>query len=122
MAVRLEAFIVFQWLPAIASKNRNSPRLKTASYLIAGSLITLAILDVITTNLGLAAGAVEANKIIRWFQKNLGEWWFIPRLVAQLVPAFMIIWYPHRAVLIVITPVIPILAYVVWNNAKLAGL
>lgn len=113
---------MFQWLPVIALQNRNSPRLKAASYMIAGILITLAILDVITTNLGLAAGAVEANKLIRWFQKNLGDWWFVPRLLAQLIPAIMIIWYPHRAVLIVITPVIPLLGYVVWNNAKLAGL
>ncbi len=113
---------MFQWLPAIASQNRNSPRLKAASYLIAGILISLAILDVITTNLGLAAGAVEANKLIRWFQKNMGDWWFVPRLIAQLIPAIMIIWYPHRAVLLVVAPVIPILGLVVWNNAKLAGL
>ncbi len=113
---------MFEWLPAIASKNRNSPRLKAASYFIAAILIVLAILDVITTNLGLAAGAVEINKLMRWFQKNLGDWWFVPRLLGQLIPAVMIIWYPHRAVLMVVTPVIPILAFVVWNNAKIAGL
>ena len=113
---------MFEWLPPIASQNRNSPRLKAASYFIAASLISLAVLDVITTNLGLAAGAVEANKLMRWFQKNLGDWWFVPRLLAQLIPAIMIIWYPHRAVLVVIAPVIPILAFVVWNNARLAGL
>lgn len=112
---------MFKWLPAIAAQNRNSPRLMAASYTIAACLITLAVLDVITTNLGLAAGAVEANRIIRWFQTNLGDWWFIPRLIGQLVPAIMILWYPHRAVLIMITPVIPLLAFYVWNNAKIAG-
>ncbi len=113
---------MFKWLPAIAAKNRNSPRLMAASYFIATCLIVLTILDIITTNLGLAAGAVEANKIIRWFQENLGDWWFIPRLIAQIIPAMMIVWYPHRAVLLVTTPVIPILAFYVWNNARLAGL
>ncbi len=114
--------MLFKWLPAIAMKNRNSPRLMAASYTIATCLMVLAVADVITTNLGLAAGAVEANDIMRWFQKKLGDWWFLPRLIGQLVPAVMILWYPHRAVLVVITPVIPVLGYFVWNNARLAGL
>jgi hypothetical protein len=113
---------VFQWLPAIASENRNSPRLRLASFFIASCLLALTVLDIMTTNLGLAAGAIEGNKIMRWFQDNMGQWWYLPRLIGQLIPAIMIVWYPHRYVLIIITPVIPILAYFVWNNARLAGL
>lgn len=110
---------MFKWLPGIAARNRNSPRLMAAAYCIATCLIVLSILDIVTTNLGLDVGAMEANWIMRWFQKHLGDWWFLPRLIGQIVPAMMIIWYPHRAVLVVMTPVIPILGYFVWNNASI---
>lgn len=112
---------MFKWLPGIAAKNRNSPRLMASAYCIATCLIALSVFDVITTNLGLAVGAVEANKLMRWFQAQLGDWWFLPRLIGQIIPAMMIVWYPHRGVLLVITPVIPILAYFVWNNARIIG-
>ncbi|TQV80403.1 DUF5658 family protein [Denitrobaculum tricleocarpae] len=113
---------MFKWLPGIAAKNRNSPRLMAASYFIATCLITLAVLDIVTTNLGLAVGAYEANRIIRWFQSTMGDWWFLPRLIGQLIPAMMIVWYPHRLVLLVISPVVPILGFYVWNNARIVGM
>ncbi len=113
---------MFKWLPGIAAQNRNSPRLMAASYTISACLIVLAVMDVITTNLGLAVGAVEANQLMRWFQAKLGDWWFVPRLIGQIIPIMMIIWYPHRGVLLVITFVIPILGFYVWNNARIVGM
>lgn len=113
--------MLFHWLPPIAARNRNSPRLRYASYVMAATLVLLSILDIISTNMGLSAGAVEANRIMRWVQYQLGDWWFIVRLVAQMIPALMIIWYPHRLVLLVVAPVIPLVAFVVFNNLRLAG-
>ncbi len=111
---------LFSWLPEVAARNRKSPRLARAAHVVGGVLFALALLDVFSTNLGLAAGAVETNRLIRWLQAQFGMWWFLPKLALQMIPVAMILWYPHRWVLVIVTPVVPLTAYFVWNNLALA--
>ncbi len=111
---------LFAWLPRVAAQNRQSPRLKKAAHVVAGILFALALMDVFSTNLGLANGAVEANKLIGWLQGTFGMWWFIPKLMLAMIPVAMILWYPHRRVLLIVSPVIPLTAFVVWNNFQIA--
>lgn len=111
---------MFAWLPHVAAKHRNSPRLTKAAHVVAGILFALALMDVFSTNLGLANGAYETNKLIGWLQANFGMWWFVPKLLVHMIPVAMILWYPHRRVLMIVTPVVPLTAYFVWNNFQLA--
>lgn len=46
---------------------------------------------------------------------KLGQW-IITKLLLQLLASFMIIWFPHRIVLMMFTPVVVINGLVVINN------
>jgi hypothetical protein len=111
---------LFEWLPHVAAKHRSSPRLTKAAHIVAGILFALALMDVFSTNLGLANGAFETNHLIGWLQDTFGMWWFVPKLIIHLIPVAMILWYPHRWVLMIVSPVIPYTAFIVWNNLHIA--
>ncbi len=88
---------------------------------VAIALIAVAILDVVSTNAGLHAGAVEANPLMAFAQTEFGAMWFAPKMAMTLVAAAIVLWKPARAVLSCVGAVAVFNAVVVLNNFSLAG-
>ena len=90
--------------------------------LIAVAVIVVALLDVVSTNAGLLAGAVEMNPIMAMTQAALGTWWFVPKLVLQLVTVVIVVIHPVRPVFACVGGVAIVNGIVVANNFALAGM
>jgi len=76
----------------------------------------------VSTNAGLAAGAVEANPLMAAAQESLGAWWAAPKVALQLLTATIVLAHPSRAVFICVGAVTSVNAAVVINNLALAGI
>lgn len=88
---------------------------------LALTALCLGVLDVISSSAVLAAGnGFEVNPIHRWAQASLGQWWFMPKMLFHGVVGAMVIWYPARAVMLMVSPVLLLTAFAVWNNFSLA--
>ncbi len=57
----------------------------TRKFTLIASMAALQILDVATTNLALANGAVEANPLAALAMVHLGAWWMVPKLMVGAV-------------------------------------
>ena len=58
---------------------------------VVGSLIVvLGILDVISTNLVIAAGGKEMNPIVRWTMDHLETWWHMPKILIHVVAGLLV--------------------------------
>ncbi len=110
-----------RWRHAAAASRRNG-RLRVAGYVIAGALILVGLLDVISTNLGLAQGGVEINPLVRLIQDGLGAWWFAPKMSLHFITAAMVLWFPRVDVLLAVAAVASLVALVTWHNFVIAGL
>ena len=84
-------------------------------------MIVVGILDVVSTNAGLLAGAVEVNPLMALAQSSLGAWWVAPKIGLQLVAAAIVIFRPARMVFACVGTVVLCNAVVVLNNFALAG-
>ncbi len=91
------------------------------AFLLALSVITVSILDVISTNAGLQAGAVEVNPLFAALQTSMGEWWVVPKIGLQLITAAIVLLQPSRTVFACVGAVVTLNAIVVYNNFGLAG-
>lgn len=105
-----------------AADSRQDDRQRITGYLLATLMIVLGSLDVMSTNLGLAAGAVELNPIVRWVQATLGDWWSVPKMLLHAITAAMVLWCPRPAVLCCVGVVSVIIATVVWSNFQIGGM
>lgn len=89
--------------------------------LVALAVVLIGILDVVSTNAGLLAGAVEANPLMALAQEVFGWWWFAPKLALQFVTVAILLMHPVRAVLSCVSAVIVFNTFVVLNNFAIAG-
>jgi hypothetical protein len=89
--------------------------------LFAVAILMVGILDVISTNAGLLAGAVEANPLMAMTQDVLGWWWFAPKLALQGIAVAIVLMHPVRAVYLCVGAVVAFNAFIVLNNFSLAG-
>jgi len=48
-------------------------------------IVGLGILDVISTNLVLAAGGTELNPVVAWIMKGLDSWWPVPKMALHIL-------------------------------------
>ncbi len=69
----------------IALRSRASERLRRWGGVLAGVIVIIGGLDVVSTNVALAAGQIEANPLVRWLQADMGTWWSLPKM-AELYP------------------------------------
>lgn len=90
--------------------------------LIAVAVIVVALLDVVSTNAGLLAGAVEVNPLMALTQAVFGSWWFAPKLALQLVAVAIVVLRPVRPVFVCVGGAAAVNAVVVVNNFALAGM
>ena len=88
---------------------------------VALSVIIVGTLDVISTNAGLLAGAVEANPLMAAMQDTFGRWWFVPKMAMQFITVAIVLMHPVRAGCVCVSAVIALNAYVVLNKFSLSG-
>jgi hypothetical protein len=85
------------------------------------AIVIVGGLDLISTNVALAAGQLEGNPLLRSIQLDLGLWWSLPKMAFHLVLAYLVLWIPSKRMLA--TGAVVSMAYVllVANNLHLAG-
>jgi hypothetical protein len=89
--------------------------------IVAFAVIVVGILDAVSTNAGLLAGAVEVNPLMAYAQETLGSWWVLPKIGLQLFVAALVLMRPARMVFACVGAVVAFNAIVVLNNLALAG-
>jgi len=77
--------------------------------------------DVISTNLGLAAGAVELNPVLAWFQAKMSFWWFLPKMALHGVLVAIVLWNPRPMVMMVIITIILVNSAIILQNLAFAA-
>ena len=105
----------------IACNSRNNHRLRHWGRILALAIVIVGGLDLISTNVALAAGQLEGNPLLRSIQLDLGLWWSLPKMAFHLVLAYLVLWIPSKRMLA--TGAVVSVAYVllVANNLHLAG-
>lgn len=53
-------------------------------------IVVLGILDVVSTNLVLAAGGRELNPIVSWTMEHLEAWWHMPKILIHVVAGLLV--------------------------------
>jgi hypothetical protein len=104
----------------VAIAARANPAQARLGYLVAGTFMMLGILDALSTNLALEAGAYEVNGFMRWLQEVLGPFWVVPKLMLQALVAAMIVWSPNRPTIFIMVLTSAWIASVVMTNFILA--
>ena len=104
-----------------AARSRRVERWPAFALIVAILTLVVGIGDVISTNQGLAAGAVELNPLFAWVQATFGSWWFLPKMALHGVVAAMVIWFPQPMVLAVVFPIILANGAIILNNFALAA-
>ena len=105
----------------IALRSRASERLRRWGGVLAGVIVIIGGLDVVSTNVALAAGQIEANPLVRWLQADMGTWWSLPKMAFHLVLAYLVLWIPSNRMLATGAAVSGAYLLMVANNLYLAG-
>ena len=105
----------------IAIKSQNNHRLRNLGRILALAIVIVGGLDLISTNIALGAGQIEANPVLRSMQTDLGPWWSLPKMAFHLALAYLVLWLPSKRMLA--TGVVVSVGYMlmVANNLHLAG-
>ena len=83
----------------VALKARSNERLMRCGCVLAAVLVIMGALDVFSTNMGLAAGLVEGNSLVRALQAGMSSWWPFPKMAVHVIMAALILWIPSKRVL-----------------------
>jgi hypothetical protein len=106
---------------------QNAARRRAESWRPFGLTISFLILvagvgDVISTNQGLAAGAVELNPVLAWIQAKMGFWWFLPKMALNGILVAIVLWNPRPMVMMTIITLILVNTAIILNNFALAAI
>lgn len=71
----------------VATRTGGNKRMGAA---VGALIVLLGVLDVISTNLVIAAGGSELNPIVAWFMESLDTWWHIPKLAIHIVAGVLV--------------------------------
>jgi len=95
--------------------------LRGMACLVAFLLVLVGILDVLSTNASLAAGNVETNPLVAALLRELGGWWFVPKLAVHVSLAVLVLWVPSRGMIRKAGAGIALYAAIIASNFHLAG-
>ena len=68
----------------------RSAALRYIAAFVGTMIVVLGILDVVSTNLVIAAGGVELNPIVALWMEHLNSWWHLPKLLIHLLAAYLV--------------------------------
>ncbi len=105
----------------IAHKSRSNRRLARGGRVLAAVIVLIGGLDILSTNVALAAGQFEANPIVRSLQSDMGSWWSLPKMAFHLLLAYLVMWIPSKRMLATGVLVSAGYVFLLANNFYLAG-
>ncbi len=105
----------------IAFTSRNNHRLQGLGRILAFAMVVVGGLDLVSTNVALAAGQIEANPLMHSIQLDLGLWWSLPKMAFHLALAYLVLWIPSKRMLATGAVVSVVYVMLVANNLYLAG-
>lgn len=105
----------------IAQKCRADEQFRRLGKLLAAALVITGGLDLVSTNLALAAGQIEGNPLIRSVQASMGAWWSLPKMMLHLCLAYLVLWIPSKRALVVGGFVCLSYVLIIANNLYLVG-
>ncbi|MBX2855529.1 MAG: hypothetical protein KTR21_11095 [Rhodobacteraceae bacterium] len=101
---------------AMARDARADKQAADFGFWLAVAIAVAGVFDVISTDLALSTGAQEANPIIRQLQTWLGAAWLAPKLMLHVLLGYMVMWFPNRPTLIMMTVVCGLIFLAAFNN------
>ncbi len=110
----------FDLAKRIALKSRANERLKRWGRVLAAVMVIIGGLDVVSTNVALAAGQFEGNPLVHSFQADMGTWWSLPKMAFHLVLAYLVLWIPSKRMLDTGALASAVYVLLVANNLYLA--
>ncbi len=79
------------------------------------------VFDIVSTIAAIELGvAEEANPLMRAIMDNYGLAWIAAKLFLQIVISGMVLWFPHRLVLMIFTLAVWVNGFIVLNNFRIA--
>ena len=79
------------------------------------------VFDIVSTIAAIELGvAEEANPLMRAIMDHYGVAWIAAKLFLQLVISGMVLWFPHRFILIIFTLAVWTNGFIVLNNFRIA--
>ena len=79
------------------------------------------LFDIVSTIAAIESGvAEEANPIMRAIMDNYGSTWIVAKLALQFLISGMVLWFPHRIVLVMFLAAASLNAAIVLNNIRIA--
>lgn len=112
-----------KWCETISrrrDKCRQDQGLVFTARVLAGLIVLVGILDVVSTNASLAAGNVESNVLIAAIQQAWGVWWFVPKLAVHMALALFVLWLPSKRMIWNARAGIMIYALIIASNMHFA--
>ena len=83
-------------------------------------IVVVGVLDIVSTNASIAAGGIENNVFVAALMVQMGNWWFVPKLVVHLLVAAFILWLPSYQLLRKARACVLIYAVVIATNFYIA--
>ena len=78
-------------------------------------------LDLVSTNVALAAGQLEGNPLLQSMQADMGIWWSLPKMAFHLALAYLVLWIPYKRMLATGVVVTATYILLVASNFYMAG-
>jgi len=79
------------------------------------------VFDIVSTIAAIELGvAEEANPVMRTIMDHYGVAWIAAKLFLQVVISAMVLWFPHRFVLIIFALAVWTNGFIVLNNLRIA--
>ena len=100
---------------------RRAESWRPFSLIVAILILVAGVGDVISTNQGLAVGAVELNPVLAWIQAKMSFWWFLPKMALHGILAAIVLWNPRPMVMMAIITVILVNSAIIFQNLTLAA-
>ena len=110
----------FQNLSKEARIARADSGLMVFAYFVGTLIFALGIMDVVSTEMGLAVGASESNPVVIGMMNVFGSFWIVPKMFLHGLLAYMVVWYPNRPTLWMMMVVNLITSIVVANNLAIS--
>ena len=99
----------------------NGRMVRGTALIVAFLLVLVGVLDVISTNVSLAAGNTEDNPLVATLMQHFGAWWFVPKLAVHIALAALVLRLPSRGMLQKASVGVALYAVIIAGNFHVAG-
>lgn len=103
-----------------ARRTPYDQRRMTIARILSFLIIIVGVLDAVSTNAGLKVGGYEMNPVIRFIMLHIGEMWVAPKLLVHVWLAFMVLWFPNKATLLLMMFAMFLTLIAVFGNLSIA--